>query len=157
MVTRRSLTIIINIRTTKHDANDQRLLRVPEPRPQRCRPRSARWLFLTCFRVHRRAKSTERREKREKREKEEAGTREVARKRAFDGMPRTTGHHRSTRETNRPSPRGREGKSLETLWILSLLRVETPWDVAARVDFVGKVEGRLHDRMSIKIHPFQSK
>lgn len=23
-----------------------------EPRPQRCRPRSAPWLFLTCFRVH---------------------------------------------------------------------------------------------------------
>lgn len=73
MVTRRSLTIIINIRTTKHDANDQRLMRVPEPRPQRCRPRSAAPavfnLFSSPTRVPRHT---------------------VPRNRAIDGMPRTT-------------------------------------------------------------------
>jgi len=55
MVTRRSLTIIINIQTTtKRDANDQRLSGRPARRAalfQRCRPRSALWLFLTCFRL----------------------------------------------------------------------------------------------------------
>lgn len=72
-----------------------------EPRSQRCRPRSARWLFLTCFRVHR----VEYREERGKRKRGAP----VARKRAFDGMPRTTGHC-STRETNRPSGKNRAAR-----------------------------------------------